>query len=60
MILAKNGIIPPQDWMHNYNIIDNNNKTLKYYLENNQLPVPYHWNNNDMTIFDKTCYEEIP
>ena len=24
------------------------------------LPIPHHWHDDDMTIFDKACYGEIP
>ena len=46
--------------MHNYIISDYVYYTLKKYLEINLLPVPYHWSDNDMTIFDKVCYGETP
>ena len=47
--------------MHNYDIKNKYNSTLKYYLEINQLPVPYHWEDEDgMTIFDKACFGIIP
>ena len=26
----------------------------------NSLPVPKHWKDNDMTIFDKACFGIIP
>ena len=32
MILTTNEIMPPRQWMHNYDITDNSNKSLKYYL----------------------------
>ena len=43
MILAKQEIMPPKEWMHNYDIKDINDKTLKDYLEDNYLPIPKHW-----------------
>lgn len=42
MILTNHCIMPPREWMHNYNIKDEYNRTLKDYLEDNDLPVPYH------------------
>ena len=35
--------MPPREWMHNYDIKDINDKTLKDYLEDNYLPIPKHW-----------------
>lgn len=32
MMLVNQKIIPPKEWMHNYNIKDKNIKTLKDYL----------------------------
>ena len=52
--------MPSKEWMHNYIISDYVYYTLKEYLEINLLPVPYHCNDNDMTIFDRACYGEIP
>lgn len=53
--------MPPREWMHNYNIKDKNNKTLKDYLKDNNLPIPEHWKNeNEMTIFDQACFGIIP
>ena len=46
--------------MHSYEIKNKYDKTIKDYLKYHYIPVPYHWNNNDMTIFDKVCYGEIP
>ena len=46
--------------MHNYYIRDHYSNTLNYYLEKYNLPISYHWNDNDMTIFDKACFGEIP
>ena len=52
MMLADEGIMPPREWMHNYNIKDSYDYTLKDCLQEHNLVVPYHWNDNDMTIFD--------
>ena len=46
--------------MHNYSIKDKYDKTLKDYLYDSCLPIPYNWNDNNMTIFDKACYGIIP
>ena len=24
------------------------------------MPIPYHWQDSDITIFDRACYGEIP
>ena len=60
MILASKGIIPPREWMYNQIVKNKYNRTIKDYLLNNKLPVPYHWHENDMDIFDKACYGELP
>ena len=60
MILAEQEIMPPRECMHNYDIKNVDGRTLKDYLEAYYLPVPYHWRDDDMTIFDKACYGEIP
>ena len=26
----------------------------------NNLPIPHHWKDDEMTIFDKVCYGEMP
>ena len=51
--------MPPREWMYNYDTISDYDR-LKTALKYNNLPVPYHWDDNDMTIFDKLCYGEIP
>ena len=38
--------------MYNYDIKNKSGKTLKDYLKDNNLPIPYHWHDDDMTIFD--------
>ena len=45
--------------MHNYDT-KNNYDGLKISLRRNNLPVPYQWNDDDMTIFDKACFGEMP
>ena len=52
--------MPPREWMHSYDIKLCENETLKYYLHSYSLPVPRHWNDDDMTIFDKACFGIIP
>ena len=52
MILAYKRIIPPREWMHDYDIKNNFNKSINDYLRDNYLPVPKYWNDNDMNIFD--------
>ena len=60
LLVINNQIIPPRQWMHNYYIMDNYKQTLKDYLEQYYLPVPYHWGDNNMNIFDEACYGIIP
>ena len=38
--------------MHDYNLRNNYGKNIKDYLEKNYLPIPYHWKEKDMDIFD--------
>ena len=52
--------MPPRCWMHNYDIKDKDGKTLKDFLEDSNLPVPYHWHDEDMTIFDQACFGIVP
>ena len=40
MIFAENGIMPPREWMHNYDTETKYNETLESYLESSDLPVP--------------------
>ena len=35
-------------------------RSIKTSLISAHLPIPYHWHDNDMTIFDQACYGEIP
>ena len=46
--------------MHDINIKDNDNESIKFWLKYYTLPIPYHLNDNNMTIFDKACFGEIP
>ena len=46
--------------MHDNNIKSKDNISLKYYLEENILPMPYNYDKDKMTIFDKACYGIIP
>ena len=45
--------------MYNYDTRSDYNR-LKTTLKCNNLPVPYHWHDDDMTIFDKACFGEMP
>lgn len=61
MILAKNGIIPPKEWMHDDSIIDYQDESLSDILAKHYLCSPKHWlDESEFTIFDKACYGEIP
>ena len=46
--------------MHNVNIKNKKGESIRSLLHKNMLPVPHHWNNDDMTIFDRACYGVIP
>ena len=47
--------------MHNYEIKNKWDKTLKDLMIENNLPIPYHWDHNrDMTIFDQAYFGIIP
>ena len=43
MIMSKRGIIPGKEYYHNPNIIDNEGKTVCYYLWDNGIMVPEEW-----------------
>ena len=46
--------------MYNYDTRSSYDE-LETSLECNNLPVPYHWEDeDDMTIFDKACFRIIP
>ena len=40
MYLGNKGIIPPKEWIHDPNIKDKYNNTVRYYLNLEQLPIP--------------------
>lgn len=45
MILAHNGIVPPEEWLHNKYLKDNLNRTVCDYLfKNNIENIPQEWN----------------
>ena len=47
--------------MHNYNIKNNDNKTLKDLMIVFKLLIPHEWNNESkMSIFDKAYFGIIP
>ena len=52
MILAKNGIIPPKEWIANTSLENMINQDIKRNLQLGLLPIPTHWGNNDLDIFD--------
>ena len=57
MILAKNGIIPPKEWMHDDSIIDFQDERLSDILAKHYLCSPKHWlDESEFTIFDRACY----
>ena len=39
MLTEKHKLVPKQ-WMHNYNIINIDNKTLKDLMKENHMPIP--------------------
>ena len=52
--------MPPKEWMYSENIKDLTNRSIEDYLQGYYLPIPHHWKNNDMTVFDRACFGEIP
>ena len=52
MLLVRRFIMPPREWMHDPNIENAHGNSLKYFFECKNFPIPYHWHDNDMTIFD--------
>ena len=47
--------------MHNYDIKNDDNKSLKDLIIENHMPIPHEWNNiNEMSIFDKAYFGIIP
>ena len=46
--------------MHDVNMKNSYDMSIRSLLLENNLPVPHHWHDNDMTIFDKACYGIIP
>ena len=46
--------------MHDINLENNEEESIKTNLSDYYLPVPYHWHDNDITIFDRAYYGEIP
>ena len=40
MILAKNGIIPPKEWYHDPNLVNNEGRTVCYFLFINSINIP--------------------
>ena len=41
-MLCQNYIIPPNNWIHDLKLSDNNEKTLKEYFKESYLPIPSH------------------
>ena len=52
--------MPPTYWMHDINMDSYFVRSIKTLLLWAKLPIPYHWHENDMTIFDQACFGEIP
>ena len=48
MLLAKDGIVPPKQWIHDPNIKDKGYYTVVRYLKENKLPVPNEWYDDSM------------
>ncbi len=46
MLLASKGIVPPKEWYHDPKLTNNNNKTVEYYLNRNNITVPDKWKVN--------------
>ena len=52
--------MPSKEWMHSLNIKNKYDKSLKNYLIDNNLPIPQHWKDNKMNIFDQACFKIVP
>lgn len=46
--------------MHSYDIKDCFSYNINDYLEKRGFPTPYHWHDDDITIFDQAIFGEIP
>ena len=44
--------LPPIKWMHDIDLKNSNDESIKTLLQAIHAPIPYHWNDNDMDIFD--------
>ncbi len=47
MILAKNKIIPPQEWYHNKYLVNFQDESVYDLLENNDIKSPKEWEYDD-------------
>ena len=56
MILVKERIIPPKEWIHDPNIKDKYNNTVANKLKYNNLPVPNEWYDEKMKNTLKNPY----
>ena len=43
--------------MHSYDIKNKYGKSLKYYLEENELLIPLHYRDEDMDLIDKAIFD---
>lgn len=43
MFLAKRGIIPPEQWFHKQDLINNYNETVAILMTINNMNVPEYW-----------------
>lgn len=46
--------------MHDINIKTKQGQSIYSLLSEATIPIPYHWHDEDMTIFDKTIFGDIP
>ena len=52
ILLTEKCKIPQRGWMHDINLKNNRYNSIKSNLLDCNLPIPYHWHDDDMTIFD--------
>ena len=43
--------------MHSYDIKNNFNKSLKYYLKESKLLIPLHYKDEDIDLIDKVIFD---
>ena len=58
MFLAKHGNMPSKYWYHDSDMKDKSGNSIRYFSKEALLPIPKHWCDNEITIFDRACFGE--